>query len=99
MICVADAFATPIICCFVTFCVTHSRGEMYSGHGCLCVCLSFATFPHYCADPDVSCGNGRGCPIVVHYWEDLQSVHGFRCYDNSGECKMSVSACTRYMPG
>jgi len=21
-------------------------------------------------------------PIVVHYWADLQSVHGFRCYDN-----------------
>ena len=23
-----------------------------------------------------------GCPLVVHYWADLQSVHGFRCYDN-----------------
>jgi len=21
-------------------------------------------------------------PLVVHYWADLQSVHGFRCYDN-----------------
>ena len=27
-------------------------------------------------------GNGRGCPLVVHYWADLQSVHGFHCYDN-----------------
>jgi len=26
--------------------------------------------------------NGKGCPLVVHYWADLQSVHGFRCYDN-----------------
>ena len=27
-------------------------------------------------------GNCRGCPPVVHYWADLQSVHGFCCYDN-----------------
>ena len=26
--------------------------------------------------------NGKGCPLVVHYWADLQSVDGFRCYDN-----------------
>jgi len=23
-----------------------------------------------------------GCPLVVHYWEDSQSVHGLRCYGN-----------------
>jgi len=23
-----------------------------------------------------------GCPLVVHYWTDLQSAHGFRCYDS-----------------
>jgi len=55
---------------------------MYSGHGCLSVCLSLAAFPHYCTDPDVTSGNDRGCPVVVHYWADLQSVHRFRCYDN-----------------
>jgi len=55
---------------------------MYSGHGRLCVCLSLAAFPHYCTDPDVGWGNGRGCPQVVHHWAYLQSVHGFRCYDN-----------------
>jgi len=49
----------------------------------VCVCLSLATFPHYCVDPDVTRGNGRGCPVVVHYKADLQSVHGFRCYDNT----------------
>jgi len=43
---------------------------------------SLAAFPHYCTDPDVSWENGRGCPLVVYYWADLQSVHGFRCYDN-----------------
>jgi len=46
------------------------------------VCLSLAAFPHYCTDPDVTCGNGRGCPLVVHYWAELQLVHGFHCYDN-----------------
>jgi len=26
--------------------------------------------------------DGRGYPLVVHYGADLQSVHGFRWYDN-----------------
>ena len=58
---------------------------------CLCVCLSLAAFPHYCTDPDVTSGMA-GCPLVVHYCADLQSVHGFRCYDNSVEREMSASA-------
>ena len=49
---------------------------------CLSVCLSLAACPHYCIDPDVTCGSGRGCPLVVHYWADLQSVHRLRCYGN-----------------
>jgi len=54
------------------------------------------------------------CPLVVHYWADLQLVHGFRCYDNTHICKlialytanaystkheMSASACTHSMAG
>jgi len=39
---------------------------MYCGHARLCVglsvCLSAAACPHYCADPDVTWGSGRGCP-------------------------------------
>ena len=57
---------------------------------CLCVCLSFATFPYYCTDPDVTWGNGKGSTLVVHRWADLQSVHGFRCYNNialNGKCQ------------
>ena len=27
-------------------------------------------------------GSGRGCPLIVHYWADLQSVHGLRFYGN-----------------
>jgi len=46
------------------------------------VCLSAAVCLHYCMDPDVTWGNGRGCPLVVHYWADLQSVHGLCCYGN-----------------
>jgi len=49
---------------------------------CLPVCLSLAAFPHYCTDPDVTLRNGRECPLVVYCLTDLQSVHGFRCYDN-----------------
>ena len=56
------------------------------------VCLSLAAFPHYYMDPDVTWGNGRGCPLVVHYWVDLQSVPGFRCYDNIGGTR-NVSEC------
>jgi len=48
----------------------------------VCVCLSLDTFPHYCTDPDISWGNGREFPLVVHYWADLQPVDGFHCYDN-----------------
>jgi len=50
---------------------------------CLCVCLSAATYLHYCKDPDVTWESGKGCPLVVHYWADLQSVHGLRCYGNT----------------
>jgi len=57
---------------------------MYCGHArlcvCVCVCLSAAVRPHYCTDPDLTRRRSRGCPLVVHYWADLQSVHGLRCY-------------------
>jgi len=49
---------------------------------CVCVCLFVAAFPRYCTDPDVTWGNGKRCHLVVHYWTDLQSMHGFHCYDN-----------------
>ena len=68
----------------VTFCVGRSRGEMYSGHGRLCVCVYVCPSPHShtTSRPGCNLGDDRGgCPVVVHYWADLQSVHGFRCYD------------------
>jgi len=62
--------------------VRRRRRKMYCGHARLCVCLSAAVRPHYCTDPDVTWGHGRGCPLVVQYWADLQSGHGLRCYAN-----------------
>jgi len=67
-----------------TFRVRRSRCEMYIGCGrlCLCVCLSVCCSPHYCTDPDVSWGNDRGALWLCTVGRILQSVHGFRCYDN-----------------
>ena len=48
---------------------------------CLSVCLSAATFS-LLHGPRCNLGNGRGCPLVVHYWADLQSVHGLHCDGN-----------------
>jgi len=45
---------------------------------CVSVYLSTAACPHYCTDPGVTLGNVVGCPLVVHYWEDSQSVYGLR---------------------
>ena len=54
---------------------------------CLCVCLCAAARLHYCTDPDITWGSGRGCPLVVHYLADLQSVHGLRCCGNTMEMR------------
>jgi len=66
---------------------------MYTCHGrplslCVSVCLSLAAFPHYCMETDVTWVNDRGCPLVVHCWADLQSVHWFHCYENIHVCKL-----------
>jgi len=53
--------------------LSRRRREMYCGHAHLCMCV---------CGPGCNVGSGRGCPLVVHYWADLQSVHGLRCYGN-----------------
>ena len=72
--------------CFITFCVSRRRRKMYCGQArlcvCLCVCLS-VRMPTLLQGPGCNLGSGRGCPLVVHYWADLQSMHGFRCYGNN----------------
>jgi len=80
----------------ITFRVRRSRCEMYIGHDRLRVCLSLAAFPLYCTDPDVAWAMVGGA-----LWADLQSVHGFRCYDNiapNANCQR-VLVLHRSMPG
>jgi len=80
----------------ITFRVSRRPREMYCGHARLCVCLSAAACLQYCTDPDVTWGSGRGCPLVVHYWADLQSVHGLRRYGNIMEmCGRASTAVIR----
>jgi len=66
--------------------VRRSRGEVYIGHGRLCVCLSVPRRIPTCTDPDI----GLSCGMVDLF---VQSVNGFRCYNNRAEREMSASAC------
>ena len=69
---------------------------------CVSVCLSLATFPHYGMDPDVTWGNGPGCPLVAHYWADFQWCMGFvamTTHTNHTEHEISASACTHSVAG
>ena len=62
--------------------------EMYCGHARLCVCLSVrGRMPTLLHGPGCNLGSGRGCPLVVHYWADLQLEHGLRCYGNIMEMR------------
>jgi len=50
---------------------------------CVSVCLSVPRrIPTLLHGPRCNLGEWQGCPLVVHYLADLQSVHGFCCYDN-----------------
>jgi len=50
----------------------------------MAVCVSVPChIPTLLQRPGCRLRNGSECPVVVHYWMDLQSVHGFRCYDNT----------------
>jgi len=69
----------------ITFHVSRRRREMQWSRASVCVCLSVwmsaAACPHCSTDPDVA-WSGRGCPLVVHGWADLQSVNWLRFYGN-----------------
>jgi len=60
---------------------------MYCGHARLCVCLSVCLSvrgrtPTSLHGPGCNLGAWYRLPLVVHYWADLQSGHGLRCYGN-----------------
>jgi len=42
--------------------------------------------------PGFNLGGMVGVPLVVHYWADLQSVNGLRCYGNVARTR-NVSHC------
>ena len=67
--------------------MSRRRREMYCDHArlcvCMCVCVSVCPRPHAYTIARTDWRSGRGCPLVVHYWADLQSVHGLRCYGNT----------------
>jgi len=70
---------------------------------CVCVCLSVCLhiprrMPTLLHAPGCNLGNGKECPLVVHFWADLQSVHEFvamtsqRRTRNVSECLYSLCA-------
>jgi len=67
----------------VTFRTRRSRGDLYWSRSSVCLSVCPSQHSHTTArTPMQVVGNRRGCPLVVHYSANLQSVHGFRCYDN-----------------
>jgi len=49
----------------------------------VCVSVSVRSrMPTLLHGPGCNLGSGKGYPLVVYYWADLQSVHGLRCYGN-----------------
>jgi len=58
----------------------------------VCIFLSLAACLHYCTDPDITWGNGNGCPLVVHYWGFAIGAR-VRCYDKIARTR-NVSECT-----
>jgi len=60
---------------------------------CVSVCVSVPRrMPTLLHGPGCNLGNGRGCPLVVHYWADLQSMHGFVAMTTKRR-KRNVSKC------
>ena len=79
----------------ITFCGSRRRCKMYCGHARLCVCVCLSVCPRPYAHT-TAWGRGRGCPLVVHYWADLQSRHGLRCYGNNANPSYKLASIPRY---
>jgi len=59
---------------------------------CASVCLSLATFPHYCMDPDVTWGNSRVPWDYALFGRFAISARVSLLWQHSVECEMSASA-------
>jgi len=71
-------FSAFLFCLFLHFAWGIAKAKCILARAvcvCVCVCLSLAAFSHYCTHPDA-------VYVVVHYSAYLQSMQGFRCYDN-----------------
>jgi len=69
----------------------------YWSRASVCLSLSLCVsvrrrMPTLLHGPGCNLRNSRGCSLVVHYWADLQSVNGFRCYGNIARTR-NVSEC------
>jgi len=64
-----------------TFRVNRRRREIYCELASMCLSVH-GRMPTLLYRPGCNLGSGRACPLVVHYWADLQFVHGSRCYSN-----------------
>jgi len=62
---------------FITFRMSRRSREMYIGHARLCVCVSVCLSPNSHTTARTRMQLTWGFPLFVHYWADLQSVHGF----------------------
>jgi len=74
---------------------------VYIGHGRLSVCLSVPRrTPTLLHGPGCNLGDCRKSPLVVHYRADLQSMHGFRSYDDiAPNAKCQRVLVLGHMPG
>jgi len=54
-----------------TFCIRHSKRNVYWLRPSVCVCLPLHACVHYYTYPDVTMRNGRGCPLLVQYLKYL----------------------------
>jgi len=54
------------------------------------VCLFLTACLHYCTYPDVTWGNGRGCPLAVHCWADLLWQHTHQMWQSARTLVLSL---------
>ena len=65
---------------------------------CMSVCLSAAACPHYCTDPDVTWGNGRGCTCALLGGFAIGARVALLWQHNANAKCKRLHACTHSMP-
>ena len=85
---------------FITFHVRRSRGEMYIGHACRCVCLYVhRRIPTLLYGLGCNLGNGRGASSSALFGGFAIAARVSLLWQHSAEREMSTSAYTRSVPG